>query len=110
MIIWRGLGLMVPLFGFILGWCGCALGYLYEPASDQFAKYGVIGGEIAAGIAIFLTIKLLQSKRLPEKIGSFFFIPTPYWPLILPAIAIAVSVIGDFPPNAQIFWRDSFSF
>lgn len=109
MIIWRGWGLMIPLFGFILGWCGCALGYVLEPNSSQFAKYGVIGGEIAAAIAIFTTMKFLQSKRMPEKIGSFFFVPTPYWLFILPAIAIIASFIGDFPPNAQIFWRDSFS-
>lgn len=109
MVIWRGWGLMVPLFGLLLGWAGCAMGYLYEPTSSQFARYGVIGGQLLAAIGIFLTMNYLKARRQDGKIGTFFFVPTQYWIIILPAIAILVSIIGDFPVNAEIFWRDSFS-
>jgi|GEM_PF-6603292 hypothetical protein len=109
MIIWRGLGILVPIFGLLLGWSSCAVGYLIDPNSNQLARICVVGGELIASLAIYLVARYFKTNNQSQKIGAFFYIPTQYWIIILPAISILVSIIGNFPPNAQSFWTESFS-
>lgn len=106
MIIWKGLGLAVPLAGLLLGFGGMALGYAIEPGSARLARIGLALGGLAAGAVVFLVAN--RVARPPGRpAGTFFFIPTKFWAGILPAATAAVAVWGNVAPTAAAFWAEA---
>ena len=117
LIIWRGWGILVPLFAFIAFVAAVAA---TNPVEHQFgltqnvttaASFAVAG--VLAGLALFLTARKIESKKARVLVdpatnqrvvfrtsaGSFFFIPTRYWAFITPALGLAMAVMGMLPKS-----------
>jgi hypothetical protein len=122
-IVWRGLGILVPIIG------GVSLLIAFLLITNYSSKLGIprdyetasgfaLGGVIAGGIIFALTYSVERKRtkttsgpmrlgdvgKRPVKFGkvadSFFEIPMRYWAFILPVLAIGLG-IGSLTPSAR---------
>jgi hypothetical protein len=115
-IVWRGWGLLVPVFAFgalMLGAVVEGSGLTFGLTKQQAIYFGEVIGSLIAGGALFFIARKIESvpgrvlvdpatnQRVVFKksAGSFFFIPTRYWAFILPGLMVALVVVVALSPS-----------
>ncbi|MDA0562952.1 hypothetical protein LG943_01165 [Streptomonospora sp. S1-112] len=101
MIIWRGWGILVLL---ITGLC-CVPGGLVTEAvlGADLALFGVSGGLVVAGVAVFFIGQRLNAPRqgfhpqtgqpvLYRNQHTFFFVPMQYFAFVLLAVSVVLLI------------------
>lgn len=112
-IVWRGWGILVPVFVIAAFFVAAGVGAIIPGNSpaESMAMIPITG--IAAGAACWLFQQ--QMNKRPKRIfideatgekiavgadaGSFFFIPTRFWAFILPGLSLillVLSLTGNF--------------
>ena len=105
LLIWRGLGILVPVFVVIAFFLSAAISGLLEgtglPASLRTAISLALMG-LLAGSALFVVAAKVESKparilvdpatnqqiKFRSSAGSFFFVPTRYWAWIVGLVGL----------------------
>jgi len=112
MIIWSGMGKVVPFIGivcmFLFVWLGMSMG----GGGNGGAAGGAVVAGLVAGLLVHLVAKgaekqaaALEAAGQPvpdqNQAGSFFFIPTRTWAFLLPVAGIILAFMTmNQPPGA----------
>ena len=111
MIIWSGMGKVVPFIGIVCMFLFVWLGMTVMGGNGGAAAGAVIAG-IVAGLLVHLVAKGGEKQRAAliaagqpvtdqNDPGSFFFIPTRTWAFLLPVAGIILAVLTvNQPPGA----------
>jgi len=103
MIIWSGMGKVVPTIGIIAMFVFVPLG-MWMMGGNTGAAAGAVVAGLVAGVLVHLVVKGMEKQTaalvaagqpVPEGNvpGSFFFIPTKAWALLLPIVGAVLAVM-----------------
>ena len=102
-IIWRGWGILVPVFAFLGFLIGTGISSQVVRGDKHMADAVMFAvGGVTAGVGIWLAASRLESRpgrvlidkasgrefKVGASAGSLFFIPTRYWALIVPGLSL----------------------
>jgi len=116
-LIWRGWGILVPVFvvlGFVVG---VGFSSLVPGAHSPYAmpvSYAVAG--LVAGVGIWFTARAIEARpgrvlvdkatgrefKVGANAGSLFFIPTRYWAFVALGLGLILSATATFNPRALV--------
>lgn len=109
MIIWSGMGKVVPTLAIIAMFIFVPLGmWLFKEGG---AAIGVIIAGIVSGVLVFLVASGAEKQAaaltaagqpVGDNVpGSFFFIPTKLWALLLPVVGVILAFMtANVPPGS----------
>jgi hypothetical protein len=105
MIIWNGLGILVPIIGAIAFFIGALVAHAMGIRAPADASVYAVAEILAGGAIGYLAhhIESLPGEKYIEKstgrefsvghsAGSLFFVPTRHWAFIVPAIGLILLV------------------
>jgi len=103
MIIWSGMGKIVPAIAIIFMFICVPLG-MWMLGERTGAAAGVIAAGVLSGLLVWLAAKggekqaaalIAAGQEVPEgqHPGTFFFIPTKTWAFLLPAVGVVLAFL-----------------
>jgi len=115
LIIWRGWGVLVPVFivlGFVVGWGFSSV--IPGPHTPYTLPVSFLVTGVVAATGIWFTARAIEARpgrvlvdkatgrefKVGANAGSLFFIPTRYWTFIVAGLALILAVTGLVSPHA----------